>query len=178
MLKLCQISLIQTRPHVCLRSTFDKSRIMNYCRIIKSNLFSLIDSFIIVTCFQFTSPSLLLFLPRFWFEFKLGWKISIDGFAAEAKPPTKFFDASQKSDSCRILFFFIFKIVSMVSVRWSPDLKCNNDSLTIKHQIQSQRKGRVRVWCKGSYKDIYVDIISAIFHSHSKVASDSVSLEP
>lgn len=142
MLKLCQILLIQTRPHVCLRSMFDKSRIMNYCRIIKSNLFSLIDSFIIVTCFQFTSPT----PPSFSFVSDSNWS-SVERFQSMDLPQKPSHQQSSSTLQRKAIFVEIFisyfQKRSLITVRWSRDLKCNNNSLTIKHQIsKSEEKKR------------------------------------
>lgn len=118
----------------CLWSAVEITEKINCCRIIKSNLFPLIDSFIIVTC---SNSSLPLFLdtenpessPRRLQSMKHWWLLPQNSL------PLPF--RQQTSKTNRV----VLRSISSITVRWSPDLKCYNDSLTIKNQSRKSGGG-------------------------------------
>lgn len=59
---------------------------------------------------------------------------SIDGFCRKFSPPP----ASKHPNENRV----VLRSVSSITVHWSPDLKCYNDSLTIKNQSRNRRVER------------------------------------
>lgn len=101
---------------------------------------------------------------------KFAWKIPSIGaehwWLLPQTPQQQAMNILRKGESCES--FFILKSISSITLRWVPDLKCYNDSLTIKHV----RRGWASAWIRiAQYLQYFIRI------QDSKQVSQSWSIK-